>query len=141
MFYMGSLPTDCSCNNFKPIVMIRIIHIINTIAVITTLVYYWFESIHGLMMQALLGGLQILLALITSAKYESDNHLELKKLLKRYWTLVLIAFLNIALLLCIGSYGSRIYGITTICIIPMLIACYFVYVTGHINYKVNKSIL
>lgn len=121
--------------------MIRIIHIINTAAVITTIAYYYSEPIYGLMIQAFLGGLQVLLALIMSAKYENEKQAEFKKLLKRYWTLVLIAFLNIVLLLCIGSYGSRIYAIITIGVVPMFIACYFVYVTGNINYKVNKSIV
>ena len=121
--------------------MTRIIHITNTVAVIITILYYGSEVINGLIEQFFLGVLQILLALIMNFKYGNNKHSEFKKLLKYYWSFVFIAFLNIALLFCIERNDVKTYGIITICVIPMLIACYFVYVTSCINYKINKSIL
>jgi len=117
--------------------MIKTIHFINVAAVTVTIVFYCYEPIYGLITQAFLGGFQILLALITAFKYENEKYVEFKKLIKRYWTLILIAILNATLLFfsTLIGYTSKTYVIITFCIIPMLIACYFVYVT----YTVNKN--
>lgn len=115
--------------------MYKILHIINTVTVLITLVFYCSEIMSGMTIQLFMGGLQLLTALVIGAKNENKKF---KKLLNIYWTLVIITFSNIVLLSLISTYSPKIYDIITMCIIPMLTACYFVFVTGYINNKIKQ---
>lgn len=135
---MGSLPpTGFTITlNLKFIIMYKTIHIINSIAVAITLILY-IGVTTGMIAQFFLEILQLLLALALRFSYFKSLPSITKKVYNIYWALVIIAFINIIFISTKSATGS-LYIWISVYIFPMLIACYFVYVTHCINKNYKK---
>lgn len=115
----------------------KLIHLINTFATCITLLGYILFIYPGMLAQIILGPLQIILAIIISVKYFDLVKYENQKHLEKYWTAVVIS-----LILIVISYKNHAafnnFKIVTVFVIPMLIACYFLYITNLINKNLDK---
>jgi len=112
----------------------KTIHFINIVATYITIGLYMFIFL-GMMAQIILGPLQLLLATIISIKYYKILNQHNQILIMYYWFMVIIA-LVIAAITWLGRYKDTT-TIIWIFIIPMLIACYFLYVTKSIARYMN----
>ena len=112
----------------------KILHKINFFALAITLALYLTVFL-GMYAQIILGPLQLLLALIVSFKYYKNLNKTLKNYLLAYWITAAISLI-IAYLSWTHSTAND-YIIITVFVIPMLIACYFVYVT----YKITQHLI
>ena len=90
----------------------------------------------GMMAQVVLGPLQLLLAIIISLRYYKilDQHNQI--LIMYYWFSVVIS-LSIAAITWFG-YPNSITAIIWVIVVPMLVACYFLYVTKSLNRYINS---
>lgn len=113
-----------------------IIHIINKIATGATLLLY-LTLIGGMYAQIVLGPLQLILAAIVTLLYYKKLDTIRKGLLLRYWMGAAIA---LALFGMSWMYRDSmdLIIIVPVFIIPMIVACYFVYVTSMFN-KYHES--
>lgn len=113
-----------------------IIHIINKIATGATLLLY-LTLIGGMYAQIVLGPLQLILAAIVTLLYYKKLDTIRKGLLLRYWMAAAIA---LALFGMSWMYRDSmdLIIIVPVFIIPMIVACYFVYVTSMFN-KYHES--
>ncbi|KOS07636.1 hypothetical protein AM493_17495 [Flavobacterium akiainvivens] len=115
----------------------KYIHYINFFALGITLLLY-VTLFLGMFAQLILGSLQLLLAaIITIAYYEKLNE-RCKKLLLRYWAFALAAVF-IALVTWLAYEDNTTATVLFIFVIPMCVACYFVYVTSCINGYLNPE--
>lgn len=109
----------------------KIIHNINFWATLITLILY-ITVYFGMLSQLVLGPLQLILATIVSVRYYKELDIHHKNLLLYYW--VAVAF---ALTMAITLWTSDIFGsfvvITFLFVVPMSVACYFLYVTKKLN--------
>lgn len=110
----------------------KLIHLINKVATCITLVLYILVC-PGMMAQIILGPLQVLLALVITIAYYNKLDSIRKGLLLRYWaaagTALLLAFISYKYQSQLKEYGMIVFVFA----IPMMVACYFVYVTSLLN--------
>ncbi|TRW25304.1 hypothetical protein FMM05_08350 [Flavobacterium zepuense] len=107
-------------------------HALNAALVILTILLYIFGG-HGLMVQCFLGIFQPLAALLLPIGYFKKLNKRTWLLLLYYWIAVGIWAISVKPVMVLNSTYSYLMAFY---ITPMLIACYFVYVT----YKINKHI-
>jgi hypothetical protein len=107
--------------------MKQFIFYLNIIMLVVTLIAYAFKKGAGLQAQFILGVFQVIVALIYTVIVFSAA-LNLRRLLLYYWLLVIVFFITVRIL------PDAYYNFTLI-IFPLLIACYFVYIT----YLVQKK--
>lgn len=114
----------------------KTIHFINLLATLATLLLYLL-IFPGMAAQLLLGPLQLILALIISFKYYRQLDRKHQLLVRYYWLAALLALI-IAGITSIGLEGS-VTAIIGLCVVPMIVACYFLYVTtkldNHLSYE------
>jgi len=108
----------------------KAIHFINIVATYITIGLYMFIFL-GMIAQIILGPLQLLLAIIITIRYYKvlDQHNQI--LIMYYWFLVVVS-LSIAAITWSG-YKNSITAIIWVIVVPMLVACYFLYVTKSLN--------
>lgn len=109
----------------------KTIYIINSIATWTTILLY-ISIFFGMYAQIVLGPLQLILAIIISIIYFKKVDQNHKNLMLYYWAAAVFA------LVMAGFAWSTDFdnvALTLIClfIIPMSVACYFLYVTKKLN--------
>ncbi|MEE1896741.1 hypothetical protein V1389_00240 [Flavobacterium rakeshii] len=92
----------------------------------------------GLLAMIPLGIIQLTTAIGISLTFYRKINFELKKILKIYWLLVGLDSLYIMLYINLKKSHYDIYEIIFFAY-PMLIACYFVYVTYRINKFINPK--
>lgn len=112
----------------------KVLHKINFFALAITLALYLTVFL-GMYAQIVLGPLQLLIALIVSFNYYKKLDKTLKNHLLAYWLTAAVSLI-IAYLSWTHNTASD-YVIITIFVIPMLIACYFVYLT----YKITQHLI
>lgn len=111
----------------------KTLHKTNFFALVITLALYLTVYL-GMCAQVILGPLQLLLALVISFNYYKKLNKPLKNHLLTYWLTAAISLI-IAYLSWTHNTAND-YVIITVFVIPMLIACYFVYVT----YKITQHL-
>lgn len=94
--------------------------------------------IPGMMAQPFLGGIQLIIAGVLSFKYYRQATPANKRLLRYYWLAVLAAGLYIAIALLPTETESTFILLTSLFVVPMLIACYFGYVTHYFKKEFNN---
>ncbi len=104
----------------------KIIHYINSISFIITLLLY-ITLIYGLIAQIFLGSIQVILAIILFAYWRKIKDID-KKHLAVYASLVVLFGLT-----CLTDILDTDFGIAYLMITPMSIAGYFVFITNQIN--------
>ena len=108
--------------------MKQFIFYLNIITLAVTLIAYAYNKGTGLQAQFILGVFQVIVALVyTVIVFSAASNL--KWLLLYYWILVIVFFIVVRIL------PDAYYNFTLI-IFPLLIACYFVYIT----YLVQKRL-
>ncbi len=112
----------------------KILHQINTFTLTITLVLYLTVFL-GMYAQIILGPLQLIIALIISFKYYKRLIPKLKKGILTYWTLAIVSL--IIAYFSWTYYQANDFIIVTVFVIPMLIACYFTYLTFKITQYLN----
>jgi hypothetical protein len=114
-----------------------IIHVINKIATGATLLLY-VTLICGMYAQIVLGPLQLILAAIVTLLYYKKLDTIRKGLLLRYWMAAAIA-LALFGMSCMYWDSMDLIIIVSFFIIPMIVACYFVYVTSMLNKYIESQ--
>jgi len=113
----------------------KTIHFINLAATYITLGLYLF-IFYGMIAQIILGPLQLLLATIISIRYYKilDQHNQI--LIMYYWFLAVVT---------LSIFGTTYFGkndetsnIIWLFIAPMLVACYFLYVTKSLSRYLDR---
>lgn len=114
----------------------KLIYHINLLATGITLFLYLL-IFYGMMAQVVLGPLQLLLALIISIKYydKLDQHNQI--LMMFYWFLVLITLI-VAAITWFGN-PDETNAIIWLFVAPMLVACYFLYVTKSLYMYIDSQ--
>ncbi len=114
----------------------KALHFINIVAIYITLGLYLFIFL-GMLAQTILGPLQLILAGVITFRYYKllDQHHQI--LMLYYWFAASIGAV-IATITLYGSFGemSKIFGVY---VLPMCIACYFLYVTKNLNRHLSSS--
>ena len=119
-------------------IILRLLYYINLIAVLTNLLLFT-EPCYGMLAMIILGALQLIMALCISFAFLRHLNKKTQCLMLIYWTMVAIDFIYFALYFYfLGTLGTGIYQITFFTY-PMLIGCYFLYITYHINKNLNQS--
>lgn len=113
----------------------KAIHFINIVATYITIGLYMFIFL-GMIAQIILGPLQLLLAIIISIRYYKvlDQHNQI--LMMYYWFLAVVS-LSIAAITWF-SYQNSVTAIICIYVVPMLVACYFLYVTKSLSKYMDR---
>ncbi|MFP9113816.1 hypothetical protein ACLI1A_07720 [Flavobacterium sp. RHBU_3] len=109
----------------------KTIHTINSIATWATLLLY-ISIFFGMYAQIVLGPLQLLLAVIISVIYYKELDQHHKKLITNYWTAAAIALFIVFCAWATDFYTPAV-AIISLYLIPMTVACYFLYVTNKLN--------
>ncbi|KGO93240.1 hypothetical protein Q766_08005 [Flavobacterium subsaxonicum WB 4.1-42 = DSM 21790] len=120
--------------------MIRILHIINSIAFSLNVLLYLSPSV-GMLFQLILGPVQLIIALIITVKFYKVLTPSLQWLLIIYWLLAISDLICLVLILQNPIYSDILYmGLTNVIAfpVPMCIAAYFVYVTYRSNQHFNQ---
>ena len=115
----------------------KTLHKINIFALTITLALY-LTLFLGMYAQIVLGPLQLLLALIISLKYYKRLIPKLKKGILIYWVLAIVSL--IIVYFSWTYYQANDFIVITVFVIPMLIACYFAYLTYKITQHLSTSI-
>lgn len=102
------------------------IFFLNTLIVILTTILHFTDKSSGALLQLVLGFFQVMIALAYTVDAFRSGGIRFKKLLVIYWLLVAAFFMLASIL-----ETSRVLMV----VLPMSIACYFVYVT----YIVSKT--
>lgn len=118
----------------------KTIHQINKWALIVTLVLYCTVYL-GMLAQIVLGTLQLFFAITVTGRYYKELPIDYQKLIKRYWISVTLSGTYIGIVYWIDShYSNDFYMITSLFVIPMAIAVYFVFITKKISSLYNGEI-
>lgn len=112
----------------------KILHKINVIALIITLLLY-ITVLLGMYAQILLGPLQLIIALLVSYMYYKKLSPRLQRGIIIYWIAAGLS-LTIAYFSWL-DYRANDFTIITLFVIPMLIACYFARLTYCITKYLN----
>ncbi|GGB76639.1 hypothetical protein GCM10007424_15810 [Flavobacterium suaedae] len=112
----------------------KALHKINIVALAITLLLY-FTVYLGMCAQVLLGVIQLVIASIISLYYSDRLSQKLKKNIKIYWILVGTSLVMAYIFWTYFKYND--FLIVTLFVIPMLIACYFAYLT----YKITQYLI
>lgn len=115
----------------------KIIHNINTLATWATILLY-ISIFLGMYAQIVLGPLQLILATIVSIKYYKSLNKYHKNLVLYYW-LAVVATLALAGFVWSTNFDNVPLTIGCLFIIPMSVACYFLYVTKKLNKYLNHE--
>lgn len=116
---------------------VKVSHLINCIAVVITLAAYLAVDGGGIAMQFLLGCYQLAIAALATLAYWKWKIPTIWKLLKLYW-IVLLAWVVCVGIIAMAAHLVKTVGpdslvwlamIVVMTVLPLLIACYFVYVT------------
>ncbi len=110
------------------------LHQVNIFALIITLILYLTVYL-GMYAQIILGPLQLIIALIISFKYYYKLNPKLKKSILIYWALAIVSL--IIAYFSWTYYKPNDFIMITVFVIPMLIACYFAYLTFNITKYLN----
>ncbi|MFP5438392.1 MAG: hypothetical protein ACLGH8_11425 [Bacteroidia bacterium] len=109
----------------------KTIHIINSIATWATILLY-ITIYFGMLSQVVLGPLQLILATIISVRYYKELNLNHKNLVLYYWIAAVIALTMAGFAWSTDFYNTAL-TIVAIFVIPITVACYFLYVTNKLN--------
>jgi hypothetical protein len=109
----------------------KTIHRINAFVTSATLTLYLLIFL-GMYAQIILGPLQLILAVVISIKYYNKMGLLNKKLFLCYWLAAAVA-LTAAVITWQQNSSNDAVVILFLFVIPMTVACYFLYVTNKLN--------
>jgi hypothetical protein len=127
-----------AANKFIPIWLtctVIVLHTANILMFALTLISYLSYSEYGIYLQFFLGCYQLAAAAIATFAYSKWKVQYVWKFLTAYWLLVLGWILFTILYCNISFIGLNLPVEVTLCVLPMLIAGYFVYIT----YRIYKS--
>lgn len=109
----------------------KTLHNINFWATALTLVLY-ITIYFGMTAQLVLGPLQLILATIISVSYYKEMDQYHKTMLRYYWIAASLALIMVFIQWIYDNYNT-FTTVTFLFVLPMMIACYFVYVTRKLN--------
>jgi hypothetical protein len=109
----------------------KIIHTINSFATWATILLY-ITVYFGMLAQLVLGPLQLILATILSVRYYKELDQRYKNLALYYWAAAVSA-LATAGFAWLADLENIVLTIVAVFVIPMTVACYFLFVTDKIN--------
>jgi hypothetical protein len=115
----------------------KTIHMINTWAVAINILLFTVPCF-GMLAMIPLGALQLLLASITTITFYRKLDKKGSLLIQRYWLLVFVDFVLIAITYASDHFINDIY-IIPLFLLPGFIACYFVYTTYFITKHFNHQ--